>query len=237
MFTNLKMPARKVADETTSVESSADRTLYNPRGLTVRLRPDRWADVGIEIFTADGLPTRGRGFAHSKDPAVIREASNQLIEDYNRMLDFDGEALSIVPPGTYNPHGATVKVTGNVHVKAQIDVFHADGTKTYVTEYTHSHDPRVIENMTRKIVEKYNVAQDFGASRIQEIPAGTYNPRGVTVKGEATVRVGVRLWILDSNDRGNEFTNYTHSYDPKVIEAKVVELVEGYNQLKEIESN
>lgn len=236
MYTNLELPVTNVADETTSVESSADSTLYNPRGLTVRIRPNRWADVSIEIFTADGLPTDGRGFAHSTDPVVISEMSKQLIADYNRMLDFDGESLSVVPPGTYNPHGAIVKVTGSIHVKAVIEIFHADGTKSYVTDYSHSYDPKVIAEMTRELVEKYSRAMDFGASRIQPIPAGTYNPLGVTVWAEASAHAGVRLTIVEDG-KETEFTKYTHSYDPRVIEEKVVELVEEYNQLKEIESN
>lgn len=236
MYTNLEIPVTKKADETASVKSSADPTLYNPRGLTVRIVPAIYVSAVIEVLTADGRRTDCRGYAHSTDPATIRKLSRELIEEYNRMLDFDGEPFSVIPPGTYNPHGATVKVTGNSNVKAAIEVFHADGTKTHVTEYTHSHDPRVIVDMTKNIVEKYNVAQDFGPSRIQQIPAGTYNPRGVTVKAEATVRVGVRLCILD-NGRENEFTKYTHSYDSQVVEAKVIELVEEYNRLKEIESN
>lgn len=236
MYTNLELPVTKVADETATVESSADAAFYNPRGLTARITPNRWADISIDIFTADGLPTDGRSFAHSTDPVVVSEISKELIENYNRMLDFDGESLSVVPPGTYNPHGAIVKVQGSVHVKAVIEIFHADGRKAYVTDYTHSYDPKVIAEMTRELVEKYSRAMDFGPSRIQAIPAGTYNPRGVTVWVEAGAHAGVRLTILED---GNEtsFSQYTHSYDRSVIEAKTTELVEEYNQLKEIESN
>lgn len=236
MYTNLELPVTRVADETTSVESSADPTFYNPRGLTARIRPNRWADMSIEIFTADGRPTDGRGFAHSTDPVVISEMSKRLIADYNRMLDFDAESLSVVPPGTYNPHGAIVKVTGSVHVKAVIEIFHADGTKSYVTDYSHSYDPKVVAETTRELVENYNKAMDFGPSRIQPIPAGTYNPLRVTVWAEAGAHAGVRLAIVDD---GNEtsFSEYTHSYDQSIVKAKVIELVENYNRLKEIESN
>lgn len=236
MYTNLELPVTKVADETTSVERSADPTFYNPRGFTVRITPDHHVKAVIEILTADGGSTDGRGFAHSTDPAVVRERSRELIENYNRMLDFDGESYSVIPPGTYNPHGAIVNVKGSVNVKAVIEIFHADGRKAYVTDYTHSYDPKVITEMTRELVEKYSRAMDFGPSRIQAIPAGTYNPRGITVWAEASAHAGVRLTIRED---GNEtsFSQYTHSYDRSVIEAKATELVEEYNRLREIEIN
>lgn len=238
MYTNLKLSAQETSTAvgTTSAKSSVHPDLRNVHGLTVQVTPDRHVKAVIQLLNSDGKKVGESVYAHSTDPVVIRKKSKKLIESYSELLNFDGKLLSVVPSGTYNPHNVSVEVTSCNHVKSMIEIFDSSGRTTRVTRYTHSYKPKKIIEMVRELIEDYNKAIDFGPNRNQIIPAGTYNPRGVTVEVEASAYVALQLHLLVDGKK-TEFSKYTHSYDDSVVKAKTVELVEEYNQIKDIEES